>query len=126
MRALRTFAVIALMAGGTMLGPPALADHTDPNQPLAPTEGVPPASVTTHGEGTWQFIDNFPANPGTDLEFFQAAGEIYLASGTLGQAPEAHVGQRIVRLTQGGAVFSRKRESRTFSAPRRCPGSRAN
>ncbi|HEX2024907.1 MAG TPA: hypothetical protein VHH92_00780, partial [Actinomycetota bacterium] len=103
---LRTVALTTLVAlPVAFVATPAQADHTNPNQPLAPTEGVPPPAFTTRGEGTWQFIDNFPVNPGTDLEFFQAGGSVYAASGTLGQADEDHVGQRIVRLTTGsGAV----------------------
>jgi hypothetical protein len=97
-------ALFALTLALGLAPTPAGADHTNPNTPLGPTEGVPPPELTTFGSGTWEFIDNFPINPGTDLEFFEAGGEIYVASGTLGQAPADHVGQRIVRLTSGGAV----------------------
>jgi hypothetical protein len=104
-RSVSVLALGGLTAALTLVWAPAGADHTNPNTPLAPTEGAPPGSFTTHGAGTWSFIDNFPINPGTDLEFFQAGGNIYLASGTLGQAPEDHVGQRIVQLTgRRGAV----------------------
>jgi hypothetical protein len=98
-RSLCILAACGLTAALALVGTPAAADHTNPNTPLAPTEGAPPGSFTTHGEGTWKFIDNFPINPGTDLEFFRAGGSTYVASGTLGQAPEDHVGQRIVQLT---------------------------
>jgi hypothetical protein len=98
----RCFSVIlatCLVAGNLLvLGGPALADHTNPRTPLAPTEGAAPPTFVTRGAGTWSFIDNFPANPGTDIKFFTKAGSIYSSSGTLGQADEAHVGQRIVRL----------------------------
>ncbi|MGH3517995.1 MAG: hypothetical protein ACRDQ7_11380, partial [Haloechinothrix sp.] len=57
-----------------VFGPPAAADHTDPQPPLAPTDGTT-ASGIVRGEGTWQHIANFPggASPalsggGTDLE----------------------------------------------------------
>ncbi|MGH2723057.1 MAG: hypothetical protein ACRDI0_02120, partial [Actinomycetota bacterium] len=101
----RSLSLSALFALGlAVVATPAAADHTNPNTPLAPTEGGPPPALTTFGEGTWEFIDNFPINPGSDLEFFQAGGDVYVASGTLGQAPEDHVGQRIVRLTANGAV----------------------
>jgi hypothetical protein len=90
------------------LATPAMADHTDPRTRLAPTHGVPPGSFETAGRGTWRYIRNFPVNPGTDLEFFRKAGRVYAASGTLGQAQEDHVGQRIVRLVQrSGAVRPR-------------------
>jgi len=103
-RRLSLLALFALILGLAVVATPAAADHTNPNTPLAPTEGGPPPTLTTFGEGAWEFIDNFPINPGTDLEFFQAGGDVYVASGTLGQAPEDHVGQRIVRLTTNGAV----------------------
>jgi hypothetical protein len=82
----------------------ALADHTNPRTPLSPTSGIPPASAITRGAGTWTFIKNFQANPGTDLKFFTKGKDIYASSGTLGQGEEAHVGQRIIRLTANGVV----------------------
>jgi hypothetical protein len=96
------FAVVAIVTSLSLAGTPAGADHRDPRVPQAPTEGVIVPAPVTFGEGTWRHIDNFPVNPGTDLEFFQAGGEIYAASGTLGQAPVDHVGQRIVQLTANG------------------------
>ena len=83
---------------------PAYADHTDPSMPLAPNTENPAAEMVTRGEGTWQFIANFPPNPGTDLVFFKKGGDLYASSGTLGQGNEGHVGQRIIRLTKDGVV----------------------
>jgi hypothetical protein len=96
--------VLVLLGTLALVATPAAADHTDPKTPLAPTQGAAPPDFVTRGEGTWEFIANLPPNPGTDLEFFQAGDDIFLASGTLGQAPEDHVGQRIVRLTDGSQV----------------------
>jgi hypothetical protein len=97
------FAVLAIVASLSLTGAPASADHTNPRTPQSlPTDGVSPPGFVTFGEGTWTHIKNFPVNPGTDLEFFRAGGEIYVASGTLGQAPLNHVGQRIVQLTTNG------------------------
>src|SRR5687768_17339706 len=81
-----------------MLGPAAMADHTDPREPLASTDDPGTTELLTFGEGTWEFIRNFPPNPGTDLKFFKKNKKLYAASGTLGQADEQHVGQRIIRL----------------------------
>ena len=81
-----------------MLGPAAMADHTDPRQPLASTDDPGTTELLTFGEGTWEFIRNFPPNPGTDLKFFKKNKKLYAASGSLGQADEQHVGQRIIRL----------------------------
>lgn len=77
---------------------PALADHTDPKPPLATTDDPGTTELLTEGAGTWKFIRNFPANPGTDLRFFKKRGRLYASGGTLGQADEQHVGQRIIRL----------------------------
>jgi hypothetical protein len=86
------------------LGLPALADHTNPKEPLSETEGAPTSGVP-QGLGEWTHIDHFPANPGTDLEFFTKGGATYSSSGTLGQGDEQHVGQRILRLvTRKGKV----------------------
>lgn len=100
----RISAALALVLISLLLGPPAGADHTNPRTPLAPTEGSPPAEIVTRGAGTWKFIKNFPANPGTDLRFFTKGKDIYASAGTLGQADVAHVGQRIIRLTVNGKV----------------------
>jgi hypothetical protein len=103
--------VLVLLA----LAPPAAADHTNPRTALAPTSGVPVTGIT-RGEGTWTHLANFPglASPaltggGTDLEFFTPAGssDVFGAFGTLGQDEAGSVGQRIVQLTQGGAVAPR-------------------
>ena len=83
------------------------ADHTNPRTPLSPTTGTPPASAITRGVGTWTFIKNFQANPGTDIKFFRKGEDIYASSGTLGQAEANHVGQRIIRLTVDGVVNPR-------------------
>jgi len=105
----RLSTVLALaMSFGLLSSVPAGADHTDPNTPLAPNQGVTAEPLTTFGAGTWEFIENFPPNPGTDLEFWTATGErprnVYSATGTLGQADADHVGQRILQLTDGSQV----------------------
>lgn len=105
----------SLTVFGVSLAPPALADHTDPRQPLAPTTGVPVTGIV-RGEGNWKHLANFPglSSPaltggGTDLEFFSPAGsrDVYGAFGTLGQDEAGSVGQRIVQLTSGNSVAPR-------------------
>jgi hypothetical protein len=105
--------IIALaMAAVTTVAAPAVADHTDPREPLAPTDGTV-VDGQTRGEGTWEHLANFPglANPaltggGTDLEFFSPKGtrDVWGAFGTLGQDEAGSVGQRIIRLTEDGEV----------------------
>ena len=104
-----TLALAASMATGVG---PATADHTDPREPLAPTEGVVQQGLT-RGDGTWEHLANFPglASPaltggGTDLEFFSPKGtkDIWGAFGTLGQDDAGSIGQRIIRLTKDGEV----------------------
>ncbi len=59
----------------------------------------------TRGEGTWELLQNFKANPGTDVEFFKIKKTVYASAGTLGQANAEHVGQRMFRLvTKKGLV----------------------
>jgi hypothetical protein len=103
--------VTSLMA----LAPPAAADHTDPRTPLAPTNGSTATGIV-RGEGTWQHIANFPGlasnaltGGGTDLEFFTVgrSADLYGAFGTLGQDDAGSIGQRVLQLTQGGAVAPR-------------------
>lgn len=77
---------------------PAWADHTDPKERLSPTDDPGTTELFTSGEGEFEFIRNFPINPGTDLKFFKKKGKLYAGSGTLGQGDEGHVGQRIIRL----------------------------
>lgn len=105
----------SLTVFGVSVAPPALADHTNPGAPLAPTEGVTATGIV-RGEGTWTHLKNFPglASPaltggGTDLEFFSPAGsrDVYGAFGTLGQDDAGSIGQRIVQLTKGNAVAPR-------------------
>jgi hypothetical protein len=86
------------MAFVMLIGTAALADHTDPKTQLSPTDDPGTTQLLTAGEGTWEFIRNFPPNPGTDLKFFKKNKQTFVASGTLGQADEASVGQRIIRL----------------------------
>jgi hypothetical protein len=97
---------------GLVLAAPAIADHTNPRTPLAPTNGST-SSGLVRGEGSWQHLANFPGGAsnaltggGTDLEFFTPAGtsDIYGAFGTLGQDDVGSIGQRVVRLTNGGTV----------------------
>ena len=77
---------------------PASASHTNPKEPLSPTDDPGTTELMPAGEGEWTFIRNFPPNPGTDLKFFRKKGKLFASSGTLGQGDEAHVGQRIIRL----------------------------
>lgn len=92
--------LVGLLASMTTLAlpEPARADHTDPREPLAETQDPATTELITRGEGTWEFIRNFPPNPGSDLKFFKKKGQLYAAAGTLGQGDEQHVGQRIIRL----------------------------
>ena len=93
--------ILAMLIGGLILPlPPALADHTDPDTPRGPIAGPEPESLVTQGAGTWKFIRNFPANPGSDLEYWHTGKGIYASGGTLGQGDEDFVGQRIFRLTR--------------------------
>lgn len=93
---------ISTLAGALALvliiGTAALADHTNPREELSPTADPGTTQLLTRGEGTWEFIRNFPPNPGTDLKFFKTRGVLYAASGTLGQGSEGHVGSRIIQL----------------------------
>lgn len=77
---------------------PAMADHTEPRTPLSETEDPGSTQLITRGEGEWEFIRNFPPNPGSDLYFFKKKRALFAATGTLGQANEQHVGSRILRL----------------------------
>jgi hypothetical protein len=81
-----------------LIASPAVADHTEPREPLSPIDESPQEQGIANGEGTWEFIRNFPPNPGTDLEFFKKAGRTFVGSGTLGQGDEGHVGQRFIKL----------------------------
>ena len=114
-RSISTAALCVLALGIVGAAAPAVADHTDPREPLAPTEGAVVDGLT-RGDGVWQHIANFPglANPaltggGTDLEFFTPAGtsDVYGTFGTLGQDEAGSVGQRILQLTDGGRVAPR-------------------
>ena len=99
-RRARYAAVLGIMAG-FLLVPlvPAEADHTNPNTPQWLTgPGLPGETGIPRGAGTWTFLENFPPNPGSDLKFFEKNGDLYSSSGTLGQAQQAHIGQRILRL----------------------------
>ncbi len=116
MRKIRMSAVglsaLVLLAG---LAPPAAADHTDPREQQAPTEGVVTEGIE-RGDGTWRHIANIPglANEaltggGTDLEFFrpQKNKNLFGSFGTLGQDEAGSVGQRIIQLTRNGKVRPR-------------------
>ena len=111
--------IILLTLGLVGLTPPAVADHTDPRQRLAPTDGAGPETGIERGAGDWEHIRRFRGGGnnglnggGTDLEFFQPAGsnDLFGAFGTLGQdnagnatTPGA-IGQRIIRLLDNGQV----------------------
>lgn len=84
---------------------PATADHTDPRTELSVIgSGMPAGNPVIRGSGTWTHIKNFPANPGTDLDLFRKANDIYAATGTLGQGNRQHVGQRFIKLLDNGKV----------------------
>ena len=86
----------------------ATATHTNPREPLSPIDDPGTTQLLTQGEGTWEFIRNFPPNPGTDLKFFKKKGRKFAASGTLGQGDEGHVGQRIIQLVNRKGVVKPK------------------
>lgn len=88
---------VSLLAS-LLAAPPALADHSDPREKLASTRDAGTTQLLESGEGTWEFIRNFPANPGSDLKVFKKMGRLYASTGTLGQADQEHVGQRIIQL----------------------------
>jgi len=95
----RTFGVLAgALALILVVTSAAMADHTNSREPLAETEDPGTTTLLTRGEGEWEFIRNFPPNPSSDLKFFRKKGRLFAASGTLGQADEQHVGQRIIQL----------------------------
>jgi hypothetical protein len=109
------FVIPSLVTLALVLAAPAAADHTNPRTPLAPTNGTISSGIV-RGEGTWRHIANFPGGAsnaltggGTDLEFFTPAGskDVYGAFGTLGQDDVGSIGQRILQLTQRGAVAPR-------------------
>jgi hypothetical protein len=110
---------LAVVLSGAFLlasfGVPAVAHHTDPRTPLAPTNGST-SEGTERGAGSWTHIANFPGGAsnalsggGTDLEFFSPAGssDVFGAFGTLGQDEIGSIGQRIIQLTQNGRVLPR-------------------
>ena len=97
---------------GLVFAMPALADHTNPRTPLAPTNGSTSTGLV-RGDGSWQHVANFRGGAnnaltggGTDLEFFTPPGssDVYGAFGTLGQDDVGSIGQRVVQLTRGGSV----------------------
>ncbi len=111
-RTLAGAVVLTTSAVFTALAAPAMADHTDPRRPQAPTEGTTAEGIT-RGAGSWDHLANFPglASPaltggGTDLEFFRAGptGDVFGSFGTLGQDEAGSIGQRLIRLTKDGAV----------------------
>ncbi|MGH3362800.1 MAG: hypothetical protein ACRDOM_10125 [Nocardioides sp.] len=111
-RSVSAVATLFLVLGLSSVAAPATADHTDPREPLAPTDGAVEDGLT-RGDGTWQHLANLPgmANPaltggGTDLEFFTPAGskDIWGSFGTLGQDEAGSVGQRLIQLTDDGRV----------------------
>lgn len=97
---MRTKMLVSALALGLLVAVPtaARADHTNPREPSASTDDPGTTQLLPSGEGTWEFIRNFPPNPGTDLKFFKKKGQLYAVAGTLGQADEEHVGQRFIRL----------------------------
>lgn len=92
------------MAFVLVVGTAALADHTDPRTRLSPTDDPGTTQLLEQGEGEWEFIRNFPPNPGTDLKVFKKGKKLFAAAGTLGQGDEGHVGQRIIQLVNRKGV----------------------
>ena len=99
MRRFSAICLCVLIMGLGLVGP-AAADHTDPRTAIAAVESPPAPEAVTSGEGTWEWLFGLPPNPGSDLEIFKPAGQrrLFASSGTLGGAPEQHVGQRLLRL----------------------------
>ncbi len=91
-------AVALITAGNLLVAPAAWGDHTQPREPQSSTEDPGTTELLTTGEGTFEFLMNIPPNSGSDLKFFKKKGQLYAVSGTLGQADEQSVGQRIIRL----------------------------
>ena len=111
-RTVSTVASLLIVLGLAFVAAPASADHTDPTEPLAPTDGAIEEGIA-RGDGTWEHLANFPgvAGPqlsggGTDMEFFQPGGskDIWGSFGTLGQDEAGSIGQRLIRLTRDGRV----------------------
>ena len=102
-RSLVTLLTLAMVVLGLVT--PAAADHTEPREPIASAESVPPPESVVTGEGTWEYLFGLPPNPGTDLEIFKLKKRLFMSSGTLGGGAEQHVGQRFTRLLlEGGRV----------------------
>ncbi|MPZ89823.1 MAG: hypothetical protein GEU81_17585, partial [Nitriliruptorales bacterium] len=101
----RTLLVLTVIALVIPFGGTAAADHTNPGEPLAPTDGAPATGIT-RGEGTWEHLRHFGPTPASDVTFFTKDGETYASNGTLGQGPEAHVGQRITKLVDGDGTVA--------------------
>lgn len=99
------FATATLVVGASV---PAVADHTEPREPIAAIEQPPPPEGVTSGEGTWEWLWGLPPNPGADLEIFKLKRRLFMSAGTLGGAPEQHVGQRMVRLITARGKFKPK------------------
>lgn len=95
----RRFAIpLCVVLGLLVAAGPAAADHTNPREPLSPTEEKPAPQAVTDGEGEWEYLFGLPPNPGTDLEIFKLKRRLYMSSGTLGGGPQGHTGQRLVQL----------------------------
>jgi len=95
----RTFGALAsALVLVLIFGSAAVADHVDPQTKQSRTQDPGTTQLLTRGEGEWEFIRNFPPNPGTDLKFFRKGGRLFAAAGTLGQGDEQHVGQRFIKL----------------------------
>jgi hypothetical protein len=105
LRPTRSASLVALVSVVLLLvlALPAAADHTDPRIPLAPTDGAPATGLAT-GAGIWEHLRNFGPTPASDVKFFTKDASVYASHGTLGQGPEAHVGQRIIKLTDDASA----------------------
>ena len=94
------------------LGGPASADHTDPRTPIVPLQPAFPGQLAhTEGEGSFEFIRNFPAplgaalsGSGSDHKYFRFGDELFVSTGNLGQGDVGNVGQRFFRLEDKNGV----------------------
>ena len=87
-----------LLIASMALAPAANADHTNPREAQSELSAPTDNEGQVFGDGVWEHIRNFPPNPGTDLFFFKKARKLWASAGTLGQASEQNVGQRILKL----------------------------
>ncbi len=114
-RHLAAGATLLVTLGLSGLVAPASADHTNPRERQAPTDGQVVEGIP-RGDGTWKHLANFPGRAsealtggGTDMEFFRVGPHrnIWGSFGTLGQDEAGSIGQRFIKLTGNGKVRPR-------------------